>query len=53
MDKHGYKHDQGLVDAYQKVYQNGEQQIDEILEKEQEVGWFPHWYVKRKTGYEK
>ena len=29
----GYKHDQGLVDAYQKVYQNGEQQIDEILEK--------------------
>ena len=29
----GYKPDQGLVDAYQKVYQNGEQQIDEILEK--------------------
>ena len=29
----GYQHDQGLVDAYQKVYQNGEQQIDEILEK--------------------
>ena len=29
----GYKHDQGLIDAYQKVYQNGEQQIDEILEK--------------------
>ena len=29
----GYKPDQGLIDAYQKVYQNGEQQIDEILEK--------------------
>ena len=28
----GFKPDQGLVDAYQKVYQNGEQ-IDEILEK--------------------
>ena len=28
----GYKHDQGLVDAYQKVYEKGEQ-IDEILEK--------------------
>ena len=28
----GYKPDQGLVDAYQKVYENGEQ-IDEILEK--------------------
>ena len=29
----GYEPDNGLVDAYQKVYQNGEQQIDEILEK--------------------
>ena len=29
----GYEHDKGLVDAYQKVYQNDEQQIDEILEK--------------------
>ena len=29
----GYQHDKGLVDAYLKVYQNGEQQIDEILEK--------------------
>mgnify|MGYP003114626535 CR=1 FL=1 len=29
----GYKPDQGLIDAYQKVYQNDEQQIDEILEK--------------------
>ena len=28
----GYQHDQGLVDAYQKVYEKGEQ-IDEILEK--------------------
>ena len=28
----GYKPDQGLVDAYQKVYEKGEQ-IDEILEK--------------------
>tara|TARA_A100001015_G_scaffold19927_1_gene22922 strand:+ start:2420 stop:3970 length:1551 start_codon:yes stop_codon:yes gene_type:complete len=28
----GYEHDKGLVDAYQKVYEKGEQ-IDEILEK--------------------
>ena len=29
----GYKPDQGLIDAYQKVYQNDEQQINEILAK--------------------
>ena len=30
----GYKPDQGLVDAYQKVYQNDEQQIDELNKQE-------------------
>ena len=30
----GYKPDQGLIDAYQKVYQNGEQQIDELNKQE-------------------
>ena len=30
----GYQHDQGLVDAYQKVYQNDEQQIDELNKQE-------------------
>ena len=30
----GYKPDQGLIDAYQKVYQNDEQQIDELNKQE-------------------
>ena len=53
----GFKPDQGLVDAYQKVYQNGEQQIDEILEKgtRGQVGFRSGGQVKKdpKTGKEK
>ena len=53
----GYEHDKGLVDAYQKVYQNDEQQIDEILEKgtRGKVGFRSGGQVKKdpKTGKEK
>ena len=53
----GYEHDKGLVDAYQKVYQNDEQQIDEILEKgtRGEVGFRSGGQVKKdpKTGKQK
>ena len=53
----GYEHDKGLVDAYQKVYQNDEQQIDEILEKgtRGKVGFRSGGQVKKdpKSGKEK